>query len=302
MSSFWSAYGTIIEFSMFWAIFALAQYASHMAGILNFATPTFAAVGAFGAAFLMKSFGLPIEVGLIIGAALGGIIAVLLSYPLLRLSSHWMALATVAVLTITRVIVLNLPAITGGISGTLIPRTITPAHILVVLILTAWVFFRLRRSRLGLSIEAVRTDPDVASSMGINPILLKRKCLFLAGLIAGIAGVIYANLVQFISPDTFTAAMSTTLFASVILGGAEHWLGPIVGGIIFSLLPELLRMIIPRGENIINGLILLITMIYVPLGLIHPLLKNQDKLKLIGLVAWFSNRKSGLRSGGNGTE
>lgn len=295
MNNFWNTYGSIIEFSMFWSLFALAQFASHWAGVLNFATPTFAAVAAFGSAYLMKISSIPIELAIVIGSLLGGITALLLSYPLLRLSSHWMALATVAVLTITRVLVLNFPVVTGGIAGVLIRRTITPYQILFCLLLACWIFHRLRRSKFGLSVEAVRSDPDVASSLGIDPILTKRKSMVLAGLIAGAAGVIYANLVQFISPDTFTAAMSTTLFASVILGGAQHWIGPVIGGVIFTVLPQALRMIIPRGENIINGLVLLITMIYLPLGLIHPILRKRDQNN------YCSSSQSGFSTTSNAT-
>jgi branched-chain amino acid transport system permease protein len=258
---------------MVWCILALAQYASHWAGILNFATISFSAVAAFGSAFIMKMTGMTIIPAILFGGILGGVTALLLSFPLLRLTSHWMALASVAVLIITRVMVLNIPSITGGVNGFLIKRTITPIHILVSLVIIAWIFSRIRRSRFGLAVETVRTDPDVASSLGINPINTKRKCLILAGIIAGVGGVIYANLVQFISPDTFVTAMAITVFASVILGGGQHWIGAIIGGLIFTILPQALRIILPKGENIVNGVILLLTMIYLPLGLVQPLLK-----------------------------
>jgi branched-chain amino acid transport system permease protein len=272
---FWNTYGSIVEFAMVWSLLALAQYACHWTGVLNFANPTFAAVAGFGTALLITDFGVSLVPAMIIGGILGAFTALLISFPLLRLSSHWMALATVAVILMTRVFVLNFPSITGGVSGIILRRTSTPFHIIVTLAIAAWVFARLRRSRFGLAVETVRADPEVAATMGINPTRVKRIGFMLAGAIAGVGGVLFADLVQFISPDTFHVHMSFTLFASVILGGGHHWLGPIIGGVIFTLLPEVLRIFVARGEDITNGVILIITMIYLPRGLVQPILDRR---------------------------
>ena len=271
MLSFWDAYRSTIEFAMVYALFSLSTFAALSGGVLSLASASFAAVGGFGGAIVARQFGLPIELVLVLGGILGASTALLIGFPLLRLSSHWIALATISVVLISRVVVLNVPG-TGGAFGLPVTRTVTTWHLVIVLILVMWVFARLRRSRLGLATEAVRADPQVAETLGISAEHVRRVAFVLSGAVSGVAGVLFANLVQFISPNTFYLELAFIMLASVVLGGAYHWLGAVVGGIVFTVLPEVLRSVhvIEHGENIVNGLILILIMIYLPKGLIEP--------------------------------
>jgi len=101
-------------------------------------------------------------------------------------------------------------------------------------------------------------------------ITTRRSLWMVSGALAGLAGVIYANLVQFLSPDTFYVNVAFIMLAAVVLGGAHHWFGALVGALVFTLLPDVLRQYLDEGENIVNGVLLIVIMIYLPRGLVDP--------------------------------
>ena len=270
MASLLDQYAVTLEFSVAFALFALSTYVALRGGILSLAAVPIAAVAGFVSLVLVEDHGMPIELLLLIGVVVGIAAAMIASLPLLRLDSHWVALASIAFVLMGRVVVLNLDSVTKGAVGAPITRTIEPWHLIVVLLVVSWVMSRHRRSRLGLAAEAVRTYPEVASSLGINVISTRRSLWIFSGAIAGLAGVVYANLVQFLSPDTFYVNVAFIMLAAVVLGGAHHWFGALVGALVFTLLPDVLRQYLDEGENIVNGVLLIAIMIFMPRGLVDP--------------------------------
>ena len=263
-------YSRISEISLVHAILALSTFVALFGGLLSIATVPIAGVAGFGGALLINDVGLPIEAVIAIGGLLGGLTALVLSYPLLRLSSHWIALSTIALLLIFRVAVLNVDPITGGAIGVAIRRTISTWHLVIVLAAAMWFFSRMRRSRLGLATEAVRADPNVASSLGVDPQAIRRIAFVLSGVLGGIGGVLFANLLQFLSPETYYLNLAFLVLASVVLGGRFHWLGAVAGALLFTALPEMMRAFLNTGENIANGILLIVIIIFLPGGLIEP--------------------------------
>lgn len=270
MDALWDDYGSTIEFAMAFSLFALSTYAALRSGVLSLAAVPFAAVTGFVSLVLIEDHGIAVELVMVIGVVLGALTALIVGLPLLRLESHWIALATIAFVLMARVVVLNIEDVTGGSQGKPVTRTIETWEVLLVLVLAAWVMARHRRSRLGLASQAVRTHPGVAASLGIHVVGIRRTMLMLSGAIAGLAGVVFANLVQFLSPDTFYVNVAFVMLAAVVLGGAFHWLGAIVGAFVFTLLPEFLRNYMDEGERIVNGILLILVMVFLPRGFIDP--------------------------------
>ena len=275
---FLERYVVSLEFSVAFVLFSLSTYVALRGGILSLAAAPLAAVAGFVSLILVEDHNLPVEILLGVGVVVGLLSGLLVSLPLIKLESHWVALATIALVLMGRVIVLNLDAVTGGAVGTPITRTITPWHLVAVFILVSWVMARHNRSRLGIAAEAVRTHAEVAASLGIDVVRTRRLLWAWSGALAGLAGVIYANLVQFLSPDTFYVNVAFVMLASVVLGGAYHWLGSVVGALVFTLLPEFLRQFLDEGETIINGILLILIMIYMPRGLVDPTRKVRRSL------------------------
>lgn len=270
LSDFWAGYSSTVAFGLVNSFFALSMYAVLSAGILSFTTVVFAAVGGFMAAQMIATFGLPIPVGFAMAGLAGLLVSALLAPLFLRLETHWMALASLALVLITRVVVLNAPALTGGVNGMLVPVRVTVGELAIWLGLTALVFHRLHHSWFGLATRAVREDPSVASTMGISTWRIQFIAFVISGAVGGLGGAGMAATLQYISADTYFLGAAFTMIASTVLGGSFHWLGPIVGAFIFTALPVLMQSIVPSIQDVAKGLVLLVIMIYLPRGLIDP--------------------------------
>lgn len=258
------------EFGLVHALFALSTFAALWSGVLSLAAVSFGAAAGFGYVALAGDGQMPLVLGLLAGGAIGGLVAYACALAFLRLSSHYLAMATIALVLITRVLVINLGDLTGGASGTSLSRQSEWWWLVIVVGLVAWVFERLRSSRFGLAVECVREDPDVAASLGIDPRHIQRISFALSGVIGGIGGVLFADLLRYIGPNTYYVDLAFVMLASVVLGGAYHWAGAIAGALIFTALPELLGEFLDRGQDIANGIILIVIMLYLPRGVIDP--------------------------------
>lgn len=254
----WAAYESTLAFAVM------------STGILSFATVAFAAVGGFLGVQLLNVLGLPLWL-VLLASALGGCAASLLvSVVFLRLESHWLALASLALILITRILVLNAPALTGGVNGLGVPLE-APLWLLVLLLaLTAVVFWRLSASWYGVAARAVREDPAVASSLGIAPKRVQLVAFAISGAVGGLGGVLLAMVLQFVSPETYYINIAFTMIAAVVLGGSYHWAGAIVGALVFTALPVIMQAVVPQVQNIANGIALLLIMIVLPRGLVDP--------------------------------
>ncbi len=265
----WAAYGSTLGFAMVNAFFALSTYAVLSTGLLSFATVSFAAVGGFLGTQLTLA-GWPLPVAFLAGALAGGCSAVLAGLVLLRLTSHWMALASLALVLITRIVVLNTPSLTGGANGLSVPVDLSllwPAGLLALAMLG---FHRLDRSWYGTAARAVREDPAVASSMGIQPGRIQWIAFVISGTVGGLGGALLALMLQFISPDTFFVNIAFAMIASVVLGGSYHWAGAVLGAFVFTALPEATAAVLPAAQDIMKGVVLLLIMVFMPRGLFDP--------------------------------
>lgn len=267
---FWAGYSSTLAFGMVNAFFALSMYAVLSAGILSFTTIVFAAIGGFVAANAIATFGLPVPVAFLVAGLAGAGFSALIAPLFLRLETHWMALASLALILITRVVVLNAPMLTGGVNGMLVPLRVSMIELAIWLGLAALVFYRLHNSWYGLAIRAVREDPAVAATMGISTLQIQFIAFTISGALGGLGGAGMATTLQFISADTYFLSAAFTMIASTVLGGSFHWLGPIVGAFIFTALPTVMQSIVPAIQDVAKGLVLLLIMIYLPRGLVDP--------------------------------
>ncbi|MBP0438328.1 branched-chain amino acid ABC transporter permease [Tianweitania sediminis] len=267
---FWAAYGSTVTFAMANAFFALSTYAVLSTGVLSFTTVTFAAIGGFLAAQMVGQFGLHVYLAFLIAGIGGGLGAAVVASLFLRLESHWMALASLALVLITRVTALNTPGLTGGVNGLVVPVTISQFELFVLLTVTTLVFYRLHNSWYGLASRAVREDAAVASTMGISPYRIQFTAFLISGAVGGLGGAALAFTLQFISPDTYFIGIAFTMIASTVLGGSFHWFGPIVGALIFTALPAAMQAVVPAVEDVAKGVVLILIMVFLPRGLIDP--------------------------------
>lgn len=288
-----TAWLTTLEFAGVSALFALAIYASLWTGVLSLAPVFFGAFTAFTFAYVVGSLGLSAVLGLVlcivVGAAVGAITALLL----IRLDSHYLAMATIAMVLIGRVIILNIPELTGGATGTRVPGGLGSWPWLVgALVVAGFVMWRLGASRFGLAADAVREDPAVAETLGISPRRVQFIGMVISGALGGAAGVMQASFLQYIGPDTFYTHLGFVSLAAVVLGGAFYWLGPIVGAIVFTILPEILRGPMGDFDRVVTGVLLVVIIIYLPRGLV-------DMRRMRMLRTRWDNRRARKREAGS---
>jgi len=262
---------SMFEFGLVFGLLAMSMYSALSTGLLSLASVSFAGCGAFLFVHLSDGLHWPPVVVLLVAALIGGVAALVLSVLLLHLESHYIAMATIAVVLMTRVAVLNLPAVTGGVNGTPVFTELSIWYVLGALAVSIWVFARLRRSRYGLAAEIAREDTTVASTLGINIRRLRTVSFVISGCVGGLAGAFIASLYGYVDADTFFMDLAFVCLAAVVLGGAFHWAGALVGGVVFTVLPELLRGWFDQADQILNGLILVVIMIFLPRGLVDPM-------------------------------
>lgn len=270
------------------ALLGLSVYLPLAAGQLSLATPAFYAVGGTLAALLSTSWpalGAGAEgrfplasflLELLLGGLLAGALALLVGRLVLRLQGIYLAIATIALVEIVRVAILNLP-FTGGAIGIFgIPQPFPTAAgyllpALGLLALAGWLCQRLEVMPLGRAMAAVRHDELAAGCMGIDTTRVKLTAFVLSAVLAGSTGALAAHFLNTWNARQGSFDTSVTMLAFVILGGSRSWLGPVVGGLLLTALPELLR---PVGDArlVLFGLVILLGPVLFPQGLITPAL------------------------------
>lgn len=264
----WSFWQSTFDFALVYGLFALAVYVNLAAGLLSFAAVPVGALTGFLAAQLAEIFALPLAVLILIGAAVGVAASVVIHLLLIRLESHYLAMATLALVLVGQVLILNLPDITGGVRGRTVDFAVETWQSLLVVIIIALILARLRGSALWLSFNAIRADADVAASLGIRRVRAQRISFALAGAIAGIAGVLLAGALQFIGPETYGVHLVFVVLPAAVLGGTYHWLGPLVGALLLQSIPGLFETVTPLFVQVINGVVILLIVLFLPGGVV----------------------------------
>jgi branched-chain amino acid transport system permease protein len=240
-------------------------------GYASFGNSVFFGLGAYGTAIAMTQFGLPFWAGLPLGAALGVLCALLLGLPVLRLRGHYFAIATLGLSLAVSAIVSNLE-IAGANIGLILPLTRADGMffelalaLLVACVLCVW---WISRSRFGIGLIAIREDEDAAASMGINTTLYKTAALMLAALFTSIAGGIYAYWITFIDPaSAFDPTLNVRMVIMAMFGGPATVLGPVAGALVLSAVYELLANWISTAAALLFGLVIVLSVIFMPRGL-----------------------------------
>jgi len=265
-----------------WAVMTVAAIGLNLtlgyAGQVSLAQAAFVGIGAYITAFLTTngwSFW-PI-------CALAGVACFVigwgLGYPALRLQHHYLAFVTLAFNTLVYLVFRNEEWLTGGIYGiSNVPRpslagwSMNGAHAfyyfcLAVLALVASATWWLIRSPWGRAFVALRENPIRAQSLGVDTRRYTLMAFALGAGLGGIAGALYAPLVQFIDPTPFALGLSLNLLLMVVVGGSGYFFGPFLGAIIAVLLPEWLRF--AQGYYLMGYAVLVILlMVFCPTGLL----------------------------------
>ena len=266
---------TNLNFALVGALLGLSIYITLRTGLFSLANAAFMSIGAYVGALMTLNLGAPLWLSLLGGAAAAGLIGLLLGLPVLRLHDIYLAIATIGFGEVVRIFWLNYDRMTGqklvggalGLNG--IPKVTQTWHLILVLVIISYFFMRLEAGPVGRALRAIREDEKVAAGMGVNVFEYKVFVFVVGAMIAGIAGVLSAHLTRFISPNEFGFDLAVQILAFAVLGGSQVWFGPILGAFILTSMPETLRFL-KSNRAIVNGLILMLVIIYLPNGLVSP--------------------------------
>ncbi|WP_291296052.1 branched-chain amino acid ABC transporter permease [Elioraea sp.] len=232
-----------------------------LTGLINFGHVGFFCIGAYAAAILSTTGGMPIVVGFVAAAVLAGLAAWPIGLVSLRLRDDYFAIVTLGFSETVRLVVTSERWLTNGVQGIPgIPRLFEglgvgmPSALAILGVLLAvnaaavWLFFRLVKSPFGRMIEAIRDNEEAVRALGKDPARFKIRVLMLGAALAGIAGAFYAHYIGYIVPDQFIPLVTFYVWMAIIMGGVGRISGAIVGSLLLMLFLEgsrFLRDVVP---------------------------------------------------------
>ena len=281
-----------------WAVMTIAAIGLNLtlgyAGQISLAQASFVGIGAYTAALLTTS-GWPLTLAFVVAALLSFAVGWVLGYPALRVAHHYLAFVTLSFATLVFLVLRNEEWLTKGVYGISgIPRPVllgwsTKAPLdfyffcLAVLSIVSFAAWWLIHSPWGRAFTALRENPVRALSLGVDTRRYTLMAFALGSALGGVAGVLYAPLVQFIEPTAFAPGLSFNLLLMVIVGGAGRFYGPFLGAAVSVLLPEWLRF--SEGLYLIlYAIFVMLLLAFCPAGL----LGLAERLRL----AWPRSSKS----------
>lgn len=252
------------------SILAISLFVTFYSGQLTLANAGFMAIGAYTTVLLSLYTQLPLPLEMLLGALLAGVAGVLVGLPVLRLRGVFLAIATIGFVEALRLgVILNVP-ITGEGQGLKNP-TADPLGGIVPILLSVpvltYLVWRLTRTRLGQAWAAIREDELAASSNGINVPLYKMIAFVIGAAVAGYAGALETHINFFVDPTEYGIARTIQILTFAVVGGTTNVLGPIVGAVFLTALPEILRFA-RDYRDVVNGVILILVIIFRPQGIV----------------------------------
>jgi len=247
------------------------------AGLVSLGHAAFFAIGAYTAAVLAERWHWPSALCVIGAALFSAALGYLLGLPCLRLSGLYLAMATLGFTLIVQEMLLQLAVITHGSEG----MKVLPASFLgltfdtdyrkyyLLLVVTAAMLLFARNlvgGRTGRAFLAIRDNERAAAAMGVNLAQYKTIAFAISALYTGLAGALSAFIVGFLDPQEFSFFLSIQFITIIILGGLASLLGSVLGAVFLIVLPELLAGL-DVWQALVYGLIMVVTIIFMPFGL-----------------------------------
>jgi branched-chain amino acid transport system permease protein len=269
----------LLDMALINAIIALGLNVVLKTGQVSMAHAGFMAIGAYVSAQLTTKLELPFLVAFVASGLGAAVVALGLGRIILRLKGVYFLLFTFALNEFLYLLNKNVPVLTGGNDGIVgIPSPILPLVAdplrsksaffylaLAVLTLAAIFVWALYRSPFGRAMDAVRESELLAGATGYNPMRIKMVAFSIGCFLAGVGGSLYAHFLHYIAPFSFTFWESVNFLLMNIVGGSTSLAGPIIGALILTPLPELLRSYVV-WQQVLYGLTFMLIMRFLPDG------------------------------------
>jgi branched-chain amino acid transport system permease protein len=274
-NDYWALIGT--RAAIYWVLVSGLNLVVGFAGHLAIGYVALLTLGAYTTSVLVAGNvtpPLPVFAALIAAGAIGAVFGVIVGLPALRLRTFYFAMSTLGFATIVTQIALAWQSVTGGGIGIAGPEFPSPFN-------TAWGFYYLclgfagictwmsanvGHSRFGRALIAIRDAEVAAESTGISKPRMLISIFLFAGALAAFAGGLFASLQTYITPDAFTFDLSVLFFIAILIGGRGSILGPMLGTIILTILPEIAAPL-AAWSTFLYAVLLLVIVLAMPGGI-----------------------------------
>ena len=226
----------------------------------------FMAVGAYVGVVLTTNFHLPFAVAILAGGAAAGLLGALIGLPTLRLRGDYLAIATLGLGEIVRIVIINVPYVGGAAGFKGIPHLTDFTWVFFLMLASLYLIKNFVNARHGRACLAIRENEIAAESMGIHTTRYKVLAFTIGAAFAGVAGVLFGHNMYILSPASFTFMQSFNILIMVVMGGLGSMTGSIAGALVVTFLSAALASF-PNARMIIYALALILLMFYRPQGL-----------------------------------
>jgi len=255
--------------AIYWVLVAGLNLVVGFAGQLAIGYVALLTLGAYTSSVLVARLGLDPFVSFAAAGAVGAIAGVVVGLPALRLRTFYFAMTTLGFATIVTQVALAWQSVTGGgvgVAGPVMPAPFdTPwgfyVFCLVCAALSTWVTMNVARSRFGRALVALRDAEVAAEANGVSKPALLLSVFLLSGGSAAVAGGLFATLQSYITPDAFTFDLSVLFFIAILIGGRGSILGPLLGTILLTVLPEFAAPLVAWSTFLYAALLLAIVLL-----------------------------------------
>ncbi|WP_245312504.1 branched-chain amino acid ABC transporter permease, partial [Bradyrhizobium macuxiense] len=274
-NDYWALIAT--RMAIYWVLVSGLNLVVGFAGHLAIGYVALLALGAYATSVLVAGNvmpALPVFAALPIAGLIGAVFGVIVGLPALRLRTFYFAMSTLGFATIVTQIALAWQSVTGGgigISGPQFPAPFdTPwgfyGLCIAFAVVATWMSANIARSRFGRALIAVRDAEVAAEATGISKPRMLIAIFLFAGALAAIAGGLFATLQTYITPDAFTFDLSVLFFIAILIGGRGSILGPMLGTIILTVLPEIAAPL-ASWSTFLYAVLLLVIVLVMPGGI-----------------------------------
>ena len=277
-------------------------------GQLSLGHVAFFGIGAYASALVSLGFdlqitdtwtfvfpGQPVWVAFVAGVVIAGAFGWLIGRISFKIRGAYFVIVTISFAEVVRLIALNwvdltegpmalnnIPPLTLGIPGVwelvFLGRVPNYYLVLAVCIASYVIVARLVRSRLGYAMVALRENESLAMSVGVDVTRSLTLAAIIAAAMAGAAGALYAHYLRIVDPDVFLFIFTVTMVIMVVTGGKGTLAGPVVGGLIFGILPESLRELArPEMQWVIYGVFMIVVLLFLPAGIVPAVTSRLTK-------------------------
>jgi len=280
MSDFFLFNQVLFQTTAIYVILALSFQVVLRTGVFSFASVGFFGIGGYlGAKLALAGLGMPLV--LLITVVVCAVVGYLLALPFVRLRGLYLGMVTVAFDQVMLIVANNGGELTGGANGLFgIPFGLSTTGLFVVAALCVLLVSQLERRVLGRSLEAIRTDENLAKSLGFS-VLKDRNFIFaLSATLGGLAGALQATNFSFFGTASFGFEMVIMGLTMAVVGGVDSWIGAVIGAVFVVWFPSIGTSISGTWQQILYGALIILVVTYEPGG-VYGLLRRGVRALLV---------------------